>query len=255
LIKIDDKKGLVTLEIDGKSIEHKFDTPEAFKIISDAWLKCGWDTKYVYSFSWLGRPIIQLPEDMLRIQEIIHEVKPTVVIETGVAHGGSLIYYASILKAMDIPGKVVGIDIDIRAHNRKEIEKHNLYSYIELIEGSSVDQGIVEQVSKHVNHDDTVLVILDSCHSKQHVLDELICYSDLVTKGSYIVATDGIMGQVIGRDRTEDDWDWNNPEQAALDFVKTNSSFEIVEPMFPFNESVVKDRITYWPNCYVKRVK
>ena len=103
---------------------------EGFKLISDLWIKVGWDQKYIYSFSWLGRPIIQSPDDMLRIQEVIYDIKPNVVIETGIAHGGSLIYYASILNAIG-KGKVVGIDIDIRKHNRKAIEEHKLFSFID----------------------------------------------------------------------------------------------------------------------------
>ncbi|HLO47420.1 MAG TPA: CmcI family methyltransferase, partial [Kamptonema sp.] len=111
---------------------------EAFEIISHYWLKLGWNQKYTYTFSWMGRPIIQLPEDMIRIQEVIYQVKPDVIIETGVAHGGSLIYYASLFKAMG-KGRVVGIDIEIRPHNRKAIEEHELSSFIILVEGSSTD--------------------------------------------------------------------------------------------------------------------
>jgi cephalosporin hydroxylase len=254
MISIDEKNGVVVIEKDSKQETYNLNTPEAFKVISDAWIRCGWDTKYVYSFSWMGRPIIQLPEDMIRIQEVIFEVKPDLIIETGVAHGGSLIYYASLLKAMDIDGKVIGIDIEIRPHNRKAIEEHLLFPYIELVEGGSIDKETVQIVGDLIPADATVLVILDSCHTKSHVYEELKAYSKFVTIGSYIVATDGIMGLVKGLDRTADDWDWNNPEQAALSFVEKTSDFEIVEPPFPFNESKLADRVTYWPGCYIKRV-
>jgi cephalosporin hydroxylase len=113
LIVIDEKHGSVLVGESGEQQRYDLNSAEAFKIISDAWLKAGWNSKYVYSFSWLGRPIIQLPEDMIRMQEIISQVRPTKIVETGVAHGGSLIFYASLLKAMDIPGKVIGIDIEI----------------------------------------------------------------------------------------------------------------------------------------------
>ena len=120
---------------------YSIDDPRAFSILSDAWLNAGWDTKYVYGFSWLGRPIIQLPEDILRIQEVIYDIKPDVIVETGVAHGGSLIFYASLCTAIG-KGRVIGVDIEIRPHNRIAIEEHRLRHLISL-RGSSVDQDIV----------------------------------------------------------------------------------------------------------------
>src|SRR5262249_34591470 len=136
------------------------------------WLAVGWTQRYSYSFTWLGRPLIQLPEDVIRIQEVIHRVKPDVIVETGVAHGGSLIFYASLCKATE-RGRIVGVDIEIRPHNRAAIEAHPLAKYITLIEGSSTDPGIVERVKSHIKPGETVLVILDSNHSRKHVLDEL----------------------------------------------------------------------------------
>src|SRR5690606_19131155 len=147
------------------------------------------DNKYVYGFSWMGRPIIQLPEDMIRIQEVVYRLKPDVIVETGVAHGGSLIFYASLCKAME-RGRVIGIDIEIRPHNRKAIEAHELAGFITLVEGSSTDPAIVQEVKSLVAPGETAIVILDSNHSKQHVLDELEAYADLVSVGSYIVACD-----------------------------------------------------------------
>ena len=161
--------------------QQRFGTAEAFSVISKAWLRSGWDNKYVYSFAWMGRPVIQLPEDMLRIQEVIYQVKPDVLIETGIAHGGSLIFYASLFKAMG-KGRVVGVDIEIRPHNRAAIEAHELSSYLTLIEGSSTAPDIVEQVKAQIKPGDTVMVVLDSCHSKEHVLGELEAYAPLVTQ-------------------------------------------------------------------------
>jgi cephalosporin hydroxylase len=249
MIQIDQEKGIVI----SNNKEYNIGSPEAFKILSDVWLRSGWDAKYVYSFSWLGRPIIQLPEDMVRIQEIIFDIKPDVIIETGVAHGGSLIFYASLCKAMD-KGKVLGIDIEIRPHNRKAIEEHFLSSYISLIEGSSIDHKIIEQVKQEIKPGDKVLVLLDSNHSYDHVLSELKLYSAMVSKGSYIVATDGIMEFLVGAPRSSADWATNNPKKAAEDFVRGNSSFVLEEPAFPFNEGVIKERVTYWPSCYIKRI-
>jgi cephalosporin hydroxylase len=249
MIQIDEKKGIVIKD----NVRHDIGSPEAFKIISEVWIRSGWDTKYVYSFSWLGRPIIQLPEDMVRAQEVIFNVEPDVIIETGVAHGGSLIYYATLCKAM-AKGKVVGIDIEIRKHNRKAIEEHFLYPYITLIEGSSVDGAIIKEVKNTISDGDTVMVLLDSNHSYEHVLSELKAYSQMVSVGSYIVATDGIMEQVVGAPRTSPDWATNNPKKALEKFVEENEDFIIEEPSFPFNEGVITDRVTYWPSAYIKRI-
>ncbi len=234
--------------------EYAFDSKEAFELISDAWLNAGWDTKHVYSFSWLGRPIIQLPEDMLRLQEVLYKVKPDLIIETGVAHGGSLIFFATLCKALN-KGRVLGVDIEIRPHNRKAIEEHELFSYITLIEGSSVEQKIVDNVKSDIKENETVFIMLDSCHTKDHVLKELYAYAPLVSVGSYIVAADGIMNLVVGAPRTSDDWKWNNPKEAALEFVKENPNFIIDTPDFDFNESSLEKPITYWPSGYIKRIR
>jgi cephalosporin hydroxylase len=253
MIKVDTTLGLVITETTEGVREYKIGTPEAFEVLSDIWIRSGWDNKYVYSFTWMGRPVIQLPEDMIRIQEIIYQIKPDVIIETGVAHGGSLIFYASLCKAMG-KGRVLGVDIEIRPHNRKAIENHELASYINLIEGDSISDEVVDAVNKQVGVNDKVLVLLDSCHNKEHVLAELEAYSPLVSLGSYIVATDGIMEQVVGAPRTSSDWSWNNPKQAALQFVNHNKNFAIEEPQFLFNEGNITKRVTYWPNSFIKRV-
>jgi cephalosporin hydroxylase len=238
---------------DGQERRFGIGTPEGFGLLSKLWLRSGWDAKYVYGFTWMGRPIIQLPDDLVRIQEVIWEVKPDVIIETGVAHGGSLIFYASLCKAME-RGRVVGIDIEIRPHNRQAIEAHPLFPFITLVEGSSIDPGIVGQVRKLVRPGERVLVLLDSCHTKAHVLAELEAYAPLVSVGSYIVATDGIMGQVAGAPRTQADWTWNNPQEAAREFVSGHPAFAVAEPAFPFNEGTVTERVTYWPSGFIKRL-
>ena len=254
MIKIDLQHGSVIVEENGVTREHKLDTPEAFKILSDVWLRAGWDNKYVYSFTWLGRPIIQLPEDMFRLQEVIHAVGPDVIVETGVAHGGGVIYYASLCRAMD-RGRVIGVDIEIRQHNRVAIEAHPLFPLITLIEGSSIEPAVVAQVAAQIKPGEKTIVFLDSCHEKQHVLAELRAYSSLVSAGSYIVAMDGIMEQLAGAPRSAADWTWNNPRQAALEFVAENPDFVIEEPRFAFNEGHVTERVTYWPSAFLKRVR
>jgi cephalosporin hydroxylase len=254
MIKIDLKQSIVSVEEDGRTISYGMDTPEAFALISKAWLRCGWDNKYVYSFTWMGRPIIQLPDDLIRLQEVIYALKPDLIIETGVAHGGSLIFSASLCKAMG-HGRVVGIDIEIRPHNRKAIEAHELFPLITLIEGSSIAPGVIETVKSLVKPDESVLVLLDSCHTRSHVLGELNAYAPLVTKDSYIVAMDGIMEDMAGAPRAQEDWSWNNPRSAALEFVQHNSDFIIEEPAIGFNEGNVRERVTYWPSGFIKRIK
>ena len=247
------KNDVITVcDQDGVTRNVPIGTPEAFRILSDLWLRSGWDTKYVYSFTWLGRPIIQLPEDMLRLQEVIYRLKPDVILETGIAHGGSLVFYASICKAMG-HGRVIGVDIEIRPHNAEAISEHELFDYITMYEGSSIDPQIVEKVKEDVGDASTVLVLLDSCHTYQHVLDELNAYSGLVTPGSYIVAMDGIMKQVAGAPRTDDDWHTNNPITAVVEFTENNPDFVIDEPAFQFNEGAITDRVTYWPSAFLKR--
>lgn len=252
-ITIDEAKSVVIVKENGSERSLPMSSAEAFSAVSRAWLRCGWDTKYVYSFSWLGRPIIQLPEDLIRIQEVIYSVKPDVIVETGVAHGGSLIFHASLCRAIG-KGRVIGVDIEIRPHNRQAIAEHELRRYITTIEGSSTHPQVSELVRQMIDPGETVLVILDSNHSKAHVLGELEAYAPLVTKGSYIVACDGIMGQVKGAPRSGDDWDWNNPTEAARDYVARHQNFVIEEPAFPFNEGAVRERVTYWPGAFLKRV-
>ncbi len=253
MLTIDFESNTVRVSEAGATREFALASPEAFAAVSRAWLRCGWDTKYVYSFSWMGRPIIQLPEDIVRIQEVIHTLRPDVIIETGVAHGGSLIFYSSLCKAMD-HGRVIGIDIEIRPHNRQAIEAHPLFDRIQLIEGSSVDPRIVDQVRGQVTPGETVLVLLDSCHTREHVLQELEAYAPLVSPGSYIVATDGIMQDLVGAPRSQPDWNTNNPQQAARDFLARHPEFALEEPPFPFNEGQITERVTYWPSAYLKRL-
>lgn len=255
MLTIDERGGRVILhDADGRQAkEHALDTPEAFEAVSAAWLRCGWDVKYVYGFSWMGRPVIQLPEDMIRIQEIIWRLRPDVIIETGVAHGGSLVFYASLFAAMD-HGRAIGIDVEIRPHNRTAIEAHPLAPHISLIEGSSIDPGTIAAVHAALTPGERALVILDANHSRVHVESELELYSPLVAPGSYIVACDGIMARLAGAPRSAPDWDWNNPLSAVDAFLARHAEFVLEEPPFPFNEGKVRQRVTYWPKAFLRRV-
>ncbi len=253
-ITIDMNANTISEQNGNGEVTHSFDSPEGFKLVSDIWLRCGWDVKYAYTFSWLGRPIIQLPEDMFRVQEVVYRLKPDVIVETGIAHGGSLVFYASLLNAIG-KGKIVGVDIEIRQHNREALEKHELSRIITLIEADSALDATINRVKETIKADDTVMVLLDSCHSKEHVLRELVLYAPLVSLGSYIVATDGVMQDFAGAPRSQQDWSWNNPQSAVSEFLQDNPGFVLEEPNFDFNEGHITERITYWPNAYLKRVK
>lgn len=226
---------------------------EAFEAISRQWVRVGWNQKYQYTFSWMGRPVIQLPEDMVRMQEVIFRLQPDVIIETGVAHGGSLIFYSSLCKAMD-KGRVVGIDIEIRPHNRAAIKAHPLFDRITLIEGSSVAPETLAQVKACVKSGEKVLVILDSNHTYDHVYQELEAYCGLVTPGSYIVATDGIMYDLADVPRGVPGWVKDNPTDAARDFVAKHAGYVIEQPAWDFNESDLTDNITHWPGAWVRKL-
>lgn len=251
-MEIDTQEGILrVVESDGHS-EYPLYSREAFEVISHIWLKVGWNEKYPYTFSWLGRPLIQLPEDVIRMQEVIYRIKPDVIIETGVAHGGSLILYASLCKAIG-KGRVVGVDIEIRKHNREAIEMHELSSYITLIEGNSIAPEIVAQVAGQIQPQETVLVILDSNHTKDHVASELEAYANLVTPGSYIVATDGSMEFLNDVPRGVPTWSTDNPAAAAREFAAQNSEFILEQPLWPFNESGLNKNISHWPSAWLQR--
>lgn len=251
-LTIDTEKKMLTHEEDGKHFNIDLYSKKAFELLSHEWLKLGWEMKYTYTFSWFGRPIIQIPEDMIRIQEVIYRVKPDIIIETGIAHGGSIIYFASLCKAME-KGKIIGVDIEIRPHNRKAIEEHELFPLITLIEGDSVSKNVVEQVKSLIKPEYKVLVILDSCHTKEHVNMELLAYSNLVTHGSYIVVTDGFMKNLYDVPRGNRTWKKNNPYSAIIDFTQKNTNFIIEQPEWPFNESSLDLNITHWPGAFLKR--
>jgi cephalosporin hydroxylase len=225
---------------------------EGFELLSALWLKVGWNQKYPYTFSWFGRPIIQLPDDLLRLQEVIYALKPDVILETGIAHGGSLVFHASLCRAIG-KGRVVGVDIEIRPHNRRAIEAHPLAEYITMIEGSSIDPAVVAEAGSHVRAGQTVLVLLDSNHTRPHVRAELEAYHGFVSVGSYIVATDGIMRDVADTPRGQPGWVSDNPVAAAEDFVRAHPDFVLEQPAWPFNESGLANNVTHWPQAYLRR--
>jgi cephalosporin hydroxylase len=221
--------------------------------------------KYSYNFSWQGRPVIQYPQDIVAMQELIWSIKPDLIIETGIAHGGSLIFSASLLALLDMYDaieagekiapeasrrKVLGIDIDIRAHNREAIETHPLASRIQMIQGSSIAPTIVDQVRDIAKSYSTVLVCLDSNHTHEHVLAELEAYAPLTSKGSYCVVFDTIVEDMPPELFPERPWGpGNNPKTAVWEYLKTHAEFEI-DKSIPH-----KLLITVAPDGYLKRVR
>lgn len=220
------------------------------KDISLNWLAKSVPHEYSYHFTWLGRPIIQYPQDMIATQELIWNIQPDLIIETGIAHGGSLIFYASILELIGKESFVLGIDIDIREHNKKEIENHPLFKRIELIEGSSVSDDVIEKVKSFVKNKKRVMVILDSNHTHEHVFKELELYSPFVTKDSYLIVLDTLIQDMPKGSYPNRDWGiGNNPKTAVWEFLKENNRFVIDESIHN------KLLITVAEDGYLKCVK
>lgn len=213
------------------------------------------DTKYTYNFSWMGRPIIQFPQDMIALQEIIWEVKPDMIIETGIAHGGSLIFSASMLTLLEAcgeieNGKVLGIDIDIREHNKKAIEAHPMSKKITMFQGSSIDEEMIQKVHEFAKKGKKILIILDSNHTHEHVLAELKAYANLASIGSYCIVFDTIIEDMPENSFPNRPWDkGNNPKTAVWEYLKENDNFIIDKDI----EN--KLLITVAPDGYLKRVK
>lgn len=231
-----------------KNIELMSKDPK-LKKMTRSWFDLAFKHQYSYHFTWLGRPIIQFPQDMIALQEIIWDVKPDIIIETGIAHGGSLIFSASMLQLIG-RGKVIGIDIDIRKHNKDEIKKHPLYKRIKMIEGSSVDPKIIKKVFSAVKDKKKIMVFLDSNHTHEHVLKELEAYSSLVKKGSYIIVFDTMVEDMPKNSFPNKPWNKkNNPKTAVREFLKKNKRFKVNKE---FEEKLL---ITSSPEGFLKCIR
>ena len=232
--------------------------------LSLEWLRLAAKNKYAYNFTWMGIPIIQVPQDVQAMQELIWSVKPDLIIETGIAHGGSLIFNASMLALLDIcdaieaktsinskksKRKVVGIDIDIRAHNRAAIEAHPMHSRIQMIEGSSIALDVITQVKKIAANYSRVLVCLDSNHTHDHVLAELEAYAPLTSLNSYCVVFDTVIEDMSADMFQDRPWGiGNNPKTAVWEYLKNNNKFAM-------DKSIQhKLKLTVSPDGYLKRV-
>lgn len=251
-------------EIERATRVESFGLDEGFRSRSRDWVEESMRKSYVYNFSWLGRPIIQYPQDMVAMQELIWLVKPDLIIETGIAHGGSLIMSASLLAMLDYceaiesgslldPSKpkrrVLGIDIDIREHNRKAIEAHPMSKRIDMIQGSSIAEETIAQVHAYAKNYQRILVSLDSNHTHEHVLAELKGYASLASKGSYCVVFDSFVEDVPADVFNNRPWGpGNNPKTAVWEYLKTHPEFEI-------DKSIEnKLLITVAPDGYLKKI-
>lgn len=226
-----------------------YESDAVFKELATKWMRQSVLKKYVYNFKWLGRPIIQMPQDMIGLQEIIWEVKPDLIIETGIAHGGSLIFSASMLELIGGKGKVLGIDIDIRSHNREEIEQHPLAKRIEMMQGSSIDDDLAEEVYEIAAEYSNKMVILDSNHTHAHVAAELEIYSPLVSVGSYLVVFDTFVEDMPPDSFPDRPWNiGDNPKTAVLEFLAIHDNFVI--------DKIVENKLlmTSAPSGYLKRI-
>lgn len=242
----------MTVDNAGESSEMSLYSPEAFAALSRQWIRVGWSLKYSYGFSWLGRPVIQLPEDLIRIQEIIWRTQPDVVVETGVAHGGSLVFHASLFELIG-KGRVIGVDIEIRPHNRAAIEAHPVAHRIQLVEGNSTAPPTVERVQASIPAGSRVMVLLDSNHTKAHVRAELEAYAPLVTSGCYVGVADGVMRDLHDVPGGREDWTWNHPTAALAEFAASRQDFTFEQPPRPFQEGSTEEPVTYWPQGWLRR--
>lgn len=206
---------------------------ESVRAASRAFFDATEKTKYSYNFTWMGRPIIQYPQDIVAMQELIWEVQPDLIIETGIAHGGSLILYASLLELNAACGgpaeaSILGVDIDIRTHNKEAIEAHPMSKRIEMIQGSSIASEIVDAVKAKAQGKQQIMLVLDSNHTHDHVLAELEAYAPLVTKGSYCVVFDTVVEDMPKGSFPDRPWDvGNNPKTAVWEYLKNHDEFEI----------------------------
>lgn len=225
---------------------------EAFKLVSTLWLQLGWNARYHYTFTWMGRPILQLPEDILRLQEVLWELQPDIIIETGSAFGGSLLFYASLC-VLTGKGHVIGVEIDLHPTNREALVRHNLRSFITPIEGDSTDPKTFKKVTKLIDPEYTVCVILDANHSKEHVLKELNLYAPLVTPGSYIIVADGFKQSLTGVPRGKKEWAEDNPATAVHEFLATHPEFVLEYPEKRYNRSDMREPVTHFQNGWLRK--
>jgi cephalosporin hydroxylase len=242
----DNPRSKIRITTDEGSRELDIYTPEGFKVLSNLFTRSGWQQKISYEPTWLGIPIIQTPEDIVMMQELLWKVRPDVVVECGVAHGGAIVLYASILDLLG-KGHVIGVDVEIRKYNRLALQSHPMSRRFTLIEGSSVETDTVDQVRRLIRPNDTVLVTLDSNHTAAHVAKELGLYAPMVSLDSYLVVFDGVMQVLTDAPGGSPTWNKDNPWIAIQNFLASNQDFE-VDPYYN------RLKVTHCPGGFLKRV-
>jgi cephalosporin hydroxylase len=251
-LTIDNNNRTLTFDEGGIHREIPLFSRKAYEVLSREWLRVGWALGSYSTFSWAGQPLFQLPEDMVRLQEVIYEIQPEAIVETGVCGGGSLLFHATLCEAIG-RGRVIGIDVHIAEETRKGIEGQRVAHRITMIEGDSGAPETVQQVRELVGTSAPVMVLLDSDHSRTHVLRELEAYAPLVTRGSCIIAEDGIMHDLADVPGGYPDWVGDNPTEAARRFAAAHPEFEMRVPAWKFNRGELRSNVTYWPDGWLWR--
>ena len=252
-ILIDSETQVLTISDREKESTVPLYDPAAFAVLSSQWTRVAWSLKYYHTYQWMGVPILQLPEDLIRLQEVIFRLQPDLIIETGVFCGGSLVFAASLCESIG-KGRVIGIERDLRDDARQYLASHRLASRISVIEGDSTAPEVIAALQRQWNPAEKVLVILDSDHSAQHVEKELGVYAPFVTAGSCLIVEDAVMKDLIDVPGGDPSWNWDNPGPAVDDFLSKHPEFYRLSPSLETADSPIKlPSPTFWPNGWLWR--
>jgi cephalosporin hydroxylase len=251
-LTIDNEAGTLTFNEGGVYREIPLYCSKAYEVISRECVRVGWALGSYYTFSWAGQPMLQLPEDVVRLQEVIYAIQPEVIVETGVCGGGSLLFHATLCEAIG-KGRVIGIDIQIPEATRRSVGAQRVAHRISMIEGDSTAAETVAKVRDLVGAANPVMVILDSDHSRAHVLRELDAYAPLVTAGSCVVVEDGVMRDLADVPGGAPEWIEDNPATAAREYAAAHPEFEMRAPEWKFNRGELRNAVTYWPDGWLWR--
>lgn len=252
----------ITIDTDAKTfaierageepVTHDLYSREAFAEISRQWVRAGWSLGYYRGFTWMGLPVLQLPDDLVRFQEVLWDVRPSLIIETGVFQGGSLLFHASLCKALG-GGRVIGVDINVPTTLWEALEQHDLSELIALIEGDSASPEVLGEINDLREPDDATLVLLDSDHSRAHVRRELEAYAPLVSPGSYLIVADTIVQDLSDVPGGERSWTQDNPAGAVEDFLAVHPEFERVADSPRAAADDLPDAVSYWGGGWLRR--
>lgn len=238
----------LTLEAHGQTRTVDVYSPEGLDMVSSLWTKLYAYAKLTHNCTWMGVPIIQFPEDIIMMEELIWKVRPDVIIECGFAHGGSALFYGSLMELMG-KGVVVGVDVEIRPYNRIAVQNHPMGHRVRMVEGSSVDPATIAAIKAHVHPGDKIMVLLDSNHSKEHVSKEIALYHEMVSPGSYLVVMDGAQAYVWDMPGGKPEWKDDNPLAAIEEFMATDTG----RAEFEIDEHFTRLRVTSNPKAYLRR--